>query len=156
MALTFDKDPKTDGGHFVKLKDGESVMGILRGDVKDFYVLWANNVSTEVAHGTPKAKFRFRVNLVTVDKDGNLEPKILEQGPALYKALKDLSVDYNLEETVIKIKRTGSGMNDTEYSVIPLPKKPSDQTMLKLKTLELLPLNETAAAPESGADEIRF
>lgn len=151
--MKFDKDPKTDGGKFIKLKDGETVMGILRGDVKDFYVLWDNKISTQVPEGTPKAKFRFRVNLITMDAEGNLEPKILEQGPTLYKILKELSADYELEKTVIKIKRSGSGMNDTEYSVIPLPKPPSEKTMKSFEILDLLSLeNDDHTAPVSPDD----
>jgi hypothetical protein len=151
--LKFDKDPKTDGGKFIKLKDGETVMGILRGTVEDFYVLWDNKVSTRVPEGTPKAKFRFRVNLVTMDAEGNLEAKILEQGPTLYKSLKELSQDYDLEKTVIKIKRSGSGLNDTEYAIIPLPKQPSDKTLKALESLQLLPLEDDAHVPASGMED---
>jgi hypothetical protein len=151
--MKFDKDPKTDGGAFIKLKDGETVMGILRGDVKDFYVVWESGKPTEVPEGTPKARFRFRINLVTIGADGALEPKILEQGPMLYKALKELSADYELDKTVIKIKRSGSGMNDTEYSVIPLPKAPSEKTMKALETLELLSLESEDHAPATESAE---
>lgn len=154
--LKFDKDPKTDGGKFIKLKDGETVMGILRGTVDDFYVLWENKVSTRVPEGTPKAKFRFRVNLVTMDAEGNLEAKILEQGPTLYKTLKELSQDYELDRTVIKIKRSGSGMNDTEYSVVPLPKPPSEKTMKALETLPLLSLEDEAHAAPVSEDTVPF
>lgn len=150
--LKFDKDPQTNGGNFLKLKDGESVTGILRGEVKVFYITWEGGKSSEVPEGTPGAKFRFRVNLVVAEKDGVFVPKILEQGAMVYKAFKDLSEDYSLDETIIKIKRTGSGQNNTEYSVMPLPKKPEAATLKKLEALELLPL-ESEQKEEAPAVE---
>ena len=141
--LKFDKDPKTSGGKFLKIGDGETVTGILRGSVRDFYVLWnPDKTSTIVPEGTPKAKFRFRVNLVTWDQAGNLEAKILEQGPTMYKMLKELSQDYELDKTAIKIKRTGSGQNNTEYSIVPMPKPPSDKMLEALRHIELLSLED--------------
>jgi len=154
--MKFDKNPQADGGKFLKLKDGDAVLGILRGEVRDFYQTWTDKVSTIVAEGTPKSKFRFRVNFVTMDNEGNLEPKILEQGPAMYKTLKELSQDYELENTVIKIKRTGSSIHDTEYAIFPLPKAPSDKTMKALETLQLLSLEDEGLAAPSLVDDIPF
>lgn len=154
--LKFDKDPKTEGGKFIKLKDGETVTGILRGTVKDFYVLWENKVSTHVPEGTPKAKFRFRVNMITWDDKGNLEARILEQGPTLYKSLKELSQDYALDRTAIKIKRSGSGMNDTEYTIIPLPKPPSEAMMSAIEKVELLSLEDEVMPTQSASDDLPF
>lgn len=158
MALVFDKEPKTGGGKFLKIGDGESVVGILRGTVLDYYVIWnPDKTSTIVPEGTPKAKFRFKVNFVTWDQEGNLEAKILEQGSTVYKALKELSQDYDLEKTAIKIKRTGSGQNNTEYSIVPLPKPPSEKMLEALKNLELLSLeNESAAVTKPTEDDLPF
>lgn len=155
--LKFDKDPQTGGGNFLKLKDGESATGILRGEVKVFYVTWEGGKSTEVPEGTPGAKFRFRVNLVVAEKDGVFAPKILEQGAMVYKAFKDLAEDYELSETIIKIKRSGSGQNNTEYSVMPLPKKPEASTLKKLEVIELLPLeSEESKEAVASTEETAF
>jgi len=154
--MKFDKNPQADGGKFLKLKDGDAVLGILRGEVRDFYQTWTDKVSTIVAEGTAKSKFRFRVNFVIMDNEGNLEPKILEQGSTLYKILKELSQDYELETTVVKIKRSGSAINDTAYSVIPLQKAPSDKTMKALESLQLLSLEDEGQVTPSLVDDIPF
>ena len=81
--------------------------------------------------------------MVVLDpKTGEMKPMILEQGPQMYKDFKELTQDYDLSETMIKIKRTGSKL-DTTYSVIPLPKKPEKKTLDALKKLELHPLTDS-------------
>lgn len=153
--LKFDKEIVNGDGSFLKLKDGESVVGVLCGEVKEFYVLWSGNKSAPCEENTPGAKFRFKVNFAVIDKTGAITPRILEQGPQMYKAFKELTEHYNLEETVLSIKRTGTGANDTKYAVLPLPKKPSDKTLATIKSLELLPLDvKEDAQAGSESDEV--
>lgn len=152
--LKFDQDPIVgNGGSYIKLADGEQVMGILQGEVKTAYVKWTEDKKkVEVEPGTEGARFTFSVNLVTMDKDLNLVPKILEHGAKMYKELKSLSEEYDLSQTIIKIKRTGSTMNNTVYSILPLPKPPSAETLKKLVTLQLLPLEQADAKAEEKED----
>jgi hypothetical protein len=152
--LKFDQEPITSGGTFLKIEAGQEVVGVLRGEVKCEYVLWENKKKTVVEPNTPGARFSFKVNFVVINKDGTVgEAKLWEQGAKIYKSLKELSADYSLEETVIKVKRTGSGMNDTVYSIIPLPKKPSDKTIAALAAAKLQPLEGEDGLPKFDSSE---
>lgn len=149
--------PETGTGskNFLKLKDKESVTGIFRGDLHEYFVVWKNNKPEVVDEGTPNAGFRFRVNFVI--KDGsNYTPKIFENGKMVYQQLADLHAEYNLQETTIKITRNGTG-TDTTYTILPLFKTPpSKETLAFLKKLELLPLGENKPNGEfkmNNADE---
>jgi hypothetical protein len=151
--LKFDQEPVTGGGgNYIKISDGESVTGVLRGEVKTAYILWGDDkVKQVVDRGTPGARFTFTVNMVVFDAKGNLEAKLLEHGAKMYKELKALSEEYDLENTVIKIKRTGSTMNNTVYSIMPLAKAMQPATIAKLEALELLPLD--GALKDKSSDD---
>lgn len=145
--------PETGGGkNFLKLKDKESISGIFRGELKEFFVVWEKGGKAhEVAEGTPGAKFRFRVNFVI--KEGAVYvPKILEQGLIVYKDLAEINKEYDLETTVIKITRNGMG-TDTTYSLLPLLKQTLSKEAVKhLETLELLPLSKDASVKPENKD----
>ena len=145
----FTEDPQVTGGIFLKIADGEVVAGVLRGEVKTQYVTWADKKSTPCEPNAPGAKFRFKVNFIVMDKDGNMSPKILEQGPSFYKDLKAIAEDYDLSETLIKIKRNGSDKN-TSYTIMPTPKPPSPDTLKRLAEIELHPLEQAEAAEAEG------
>ncbi len=147
--MKFDANPKTGDNKFLKIESGESVQGILRGDVRHFYIKWGEDeISQECSEGEEGAKFRFRVNFVSREKDGSLRAYVLEQGPGVYKQLKELNEDYNLEETIIKIKKEGSGRK-TKYSLVPLPKKLGPEVLEELNEVHLHPLKS-----ETEDDEI--
>jgi hypothetical protein len=127
--------------NYIKLKDGETVAGICRGEPLECYVLWENKVKTEVFPDTPGAKFNFKINFII--KEGTVYvPKILEGGAQIYKQLAALSKQWELEETVIFISRTGTGM-DTEYTVMPAPPKQqvTKEALEHIATIELNELN---------------
>lgn len=147
--------------NFLKLKDKESIQGIFRGELHEFFVLWENGKSREVEPGFPGGKFRFRVNFVV--KEGAVYvPKIFEQGLMVYNQLRELHNEYNLEQTVVKITRNGLG-TDTTYSILPLLKQAlSKEAMKYLESMELLPLeSQTKGIPNlaPGAqddEELKF
>lgn len=148
------RDDLPEGGgskNFLKLKDKESVVGIFRGALHDFFILWDNGKSTPVDEGTPNAKFRFRVNFVV--KDGaSYVPKIFEQGLIVYKTLSELHNEYDLAKTVVKITRNGTG-TDTTYSVLPLLKQTlSTDAEAYLDKLELLPLESKVSRPSQQSE----
>ena len=125
--MKFKDIPSESAGTFLKIKPGESIVGIFRGEPHDYRTHWVNNRSQECTgdgcdncgQGV-KSAFKFRINFMV--KEGNAYvAKIWEQGARVYNSLKALSADYNLEETVVKISRQGSGKDDTVYSVLPLP-----------------------------------
>ena len=152
--MKFRKDlPESAGSkNFLKLKDQESVSGIFRGQLKEFFVIWENGKSRPVPEGTPGAKFRFRVNFVMKDGSG-YTPKIMEQGRIVYDALAAIHEEYNLEQTIVKITRNGTG-TDTTYSLLPLLKKEiSAETMKYLDTMELLDLGDSGKDADFDKEE---
>lgn len=119
--MKFNKSPKEGGGSgnmFLKLKDGESVKVILRGDPYEFYSKWENGKSILSDESDRDARFRFRMNVVV--REGNsYVAKIWEQGPTAYNTLKELiDSGYDLEKTILNIKRIGQELNTT-YSILP-------------------------------------
>lgn len=131
---------------FVKLKDKESVVGVLQGEPVTFRVHWTGT-NSEVCQGPgcplckkgEKSRFRFRINFLTKDEAGAPIYKVLEQGMDVYGKLKSLNDEVPLEKTVVKISRKGSGLNDTEYTIIPLP-TPISEPMAK--AIQALPLHD--------------
>ena len=138
--MQFSKEPNTGTGdmNFVKLKDGESIKGILRGNPYEFHKKWVDHKSTPCDASDPDAKFAFRMNLVVKEESGYVS-KILEQGAKLYSSLKELNEEFNLDVTVIKIKRTGEKFQ-TVYSVFPTSDKFTDSLEKSLLAVELQPL----------------
>lgn len=139
--MKFRKDlPEPQGnGSFIKLKDQESVSGIFRGKIYEFFVIWENKKAKIVPEGTPGSKFRFRINFV-IKEGTTYVPKVLEQGRTVYDSLAAIHEEYNLEQTLIKITRKGTE-TDTTYSLLPLLKQEiSAETMNYLDKMALLPL----------------
>jgi hypothetical protein len=137
------KPPSGKGGdknELIKLKDGDSVTGIVIGDFHTYYATFNGKYYQSAQRGQPGAKFRFRVSFAV--KDGaNWSLKMLEQGSMLYEALFSLNEEYPLEETIITIKRKGSGATDTEYSPLPSGKiKLTKEEAAYLATLKPLDL----------------
>lgn len=144
--MKFRDDIETGGpSNYIKLKDKETVAGVLRGEPYECYVLWENKVKTEVPAGTPNAKFNFKINMI-IKEGSSYTAKVLEGGAQIYKQLAALSKEWELEETVVIIGRDGTGL-ETEYTVMPAPPKqqPSKESMEFIQTIEL---NELGQAPE--------
>jgi hypothetical protein len=157
----------TDSKLFVKLKSGEKLNGVFRGDPSIFRIHWVGGRSVrcpgqaqcENCAAEDKPKFRFRLNFIT--KDGGVWlAKIYEGNYQTYKDLKGLHESgYDLEETVVTVRREGEN-TDTKYHVIPTPKNgglsPTD--FAKITAVPLNPLSEAqAGAPaEAPSDDIPF
>ena len=159
-----------DSGLFIKMKDGDKITGIFRGEPKIFKVHWVAGRSSLCTYDgcalcdqaqtneKLKAKFRFQLNFIT-KADGVWLAKIYEGSYQTYKELKELhESDYNLEETAVSIKRNGEG-TDTRYAIMPIKNngglKPAD-----LKAIASIPLNplkgddnQAGGAPSSDANE---
>lgn len=121
---------------FLKLKDGESVSGMFRGEVYEFYAKWEGNRSHVTNPLDQEAKVRFRLNFV-MKEDSKLVAKIWEFGLVVYNQLADLDAEYPLEETKVKITRRGTG-TDTTYSILPLVKEKIDpKTMTAILSVPL-------------------
>lgn len=134
---------------FLKLADGQSVTGVLRGENYEFYNKWINGKSQLTTADDPEGKSRFRANFVTVE-DGRLTAKIWEFPLTVYNQLADIAEEYDLEKTKIKITRRGTG-TDTVYMILPLLKEPisakaiKEIEAVKLNILEHKPKNEPPA-----------
>lgn len=146
--MKFRDDIETNGpSNFIRLKDGETISGICRGEIREAWVIWENKVKSEVEAGTPGAKFNFRVNFIV--KEGAVYvAKVLENGIQIYKQLAALSKQWEIEETVIFISREGSGL-ETEYTVMPAPPKQqaTKEAMEHIATIELNDLEPQVAEP---------
>lgn len=141
---------------FFKLKDGQNVRVVFRGEPYEFKQHWINNRGVLCNGGSEncspcregmKPGFRFRVNLV-MSENGVFVSKIWEQGWTVYNQLKDLNADYPLETHLVKVARTGSGAQDTTYSILPVPNGMlSQQQHEKISKVELQVLAHPAVAP---------
>lgn len=134
----FDKRAKeaNSGGSFIKLKDGDEVVGVFRGEPHTFYQEFKSKI--EYPYKVAGASFKFRVNFVVKEKDGYVA-KILQGGATLAEQISACREEYGLD-CAYKIKRKGSGKEDTVYSVLykselaPQAKKEIDQVELKKLT----------------------
>lgn len=112
---------------YLSLKDKETVKGVFRGDIAEFREHWTGSHSercpgagcSRCAAGD-KPRFRFMVNFV-LNENGQYVAKVFKQGWLVYGLLRDLNKDYPLENHIVKITRSGSGKNDTTYTVLPVP-----------------------------------
>ena len=123
---------KSEGSkHYIRLKDGDSVSGVLRGDPVEYRTHWVGqgtvlctrknrtDTACKYCNEGNKPAFRFKLNMI-IKENGALTAKILESGWTVYESLDALNKEYPLDKTTIKISRKGSGKNDTTYSVIPV------------------------------------
>jgi hypothetical protein len=131
---------------FLKLKDGESKVGVFRGERPyEFFQVWEDGKSQVVDADHPNAKSRFRLNFVTKE-DGELKVKIFEFGLTVHNMLADISESYDLEQTAVKITRRGLG-TDTVYLILPVPPK-EQPNATQLKAIQALPLNILEHKPQ--------
>lgn len=146
-----------DSKNFIRLKDGESVRGVFRGDIHEFHTHWSGT-RTQVCTGpgcvlckenpSVKPAFRFRLNLVVKDGEG-YAAKIFENGWKVYQQLREINDEVPLESILVKIGRTGSGKNDTSYTVIAVPNGTVNADLeAKLKQVQLLDLRPAAEGKE--------
>jgi hypothetical protein len=150
--MKFDAQTKSQSGgprNFIRLKDKESIVCVLRGEPYVFYQIWSNNKAQLVDPDDPNAQFRFRMNAILKEND-QLVSKIIEQGWTVYSQLKDLHQEYDLSKTFIKITRNGSG-TQTTYSIIPMNKnKPDEKQLSKVPLQELGHGKKGPQADDSG------
>lgn len=140
--------PQSDGisaANYLKIADGQSVTGVLRGNLFEFWQKWPQGgVKEKFAHATPGAIQRFKVNIV-IPENGKLAAKVFEFGPRVYDQFSDASAEFDLAKTKIKISRRGSEKN-TVWTVMPLG--PVDAKALKaIEAINLNILDQDLAQP---------
>jgi hypothetical protein len=114
---------------YIKLLDGDKIRG---------------RVSSEPAISVYKEgqKPRYSWIIFVRDKNGKEvnKPQILTKGISVYNGIADLVEEWGEPTSFdVAIKRTGSGLNDTEYSVTPV-KTSSDLTKDQLEEVEKINL----------------
>lgn len=134
------------GGKYLKLKDGESIEGTFMGEPYCFYQKFKDPI--EYSSWQEGLSFRFRINFVTRDEHGQLVAKVFQGGAKVRDAVLDVKEEYGLD-AVYKIKRTGSGKDDTRYTVLFKQILKEEQ----LKTIKTVKLNELQGK-QKGAGEI--
>jgi hypothetical protein len=154
--------PKSEGGGlFLRLEDGESKVGVFRGEIYEFFQYWEGNKSHVVTADHPKAKSRFRLNFVTKE-EGVMQARIFEFPTIIYNQLAELSEEYDLEKTAVKITRRGVGI-DTVYMIIPAKDQPSPAQLKAIQAIDLAmlehkehpqakPKNYAPGADDDGSD----
>ena len=117
---------------FIKLKDGDEIEGVFRGNPYTFYQAFKERV--EYDKWAEGRSFRFRIPLV-VQVNGMYSAKIFQGGAMLRDALIDVRNEYGLD-CLFKIKRTGSGKDDTRYSIL-FKGKLTDEQLEKINAIKL-------------------
>lgn len=141
--------------YFLSMKDGSEIVGIFQGEPHIHYVHWdktqnrsaicSQDENCKFCQKGDKKAFKFRLNMVVKNEETKkLEAKILEGPKRLYGLLSELHKDFPLEETFVKVKRTGKTMNDTVYSALPQPKIALNEDLKnRIAEVPLLPLPPT-------------
>lgn len=144
------------GSKFIKLKDGGVVEGVFRGDPHFFFKKYQD--SNEYDKWADGRSFRFRINFVTKNENNEIVSKIFEQGATVRDLLLDVKEEYGLD-CAFKIKRVGSGKDDTRYSIL-FKEKLNPQLLAVVNAVPLNPLKAKLlngeSAPTHGDDDIPF
>lgn len=133
---------------FLKIKDNESVTGVFRGEIHEYFMKWVEGKSVPCQMGEPGAKIRFELNFVTF-KDGRFKAFVWSFPQTVYNMLASVNEEYPLQTTKVKISRKGTG-TDTEYHILPLLKEPlAGQTLHQIEATELNILDKPKAHNEA-------
>ena len=127
-------------GIFLTLKDGDEVMGVFRGQPKTFYSIFTDKTHKEYDTRVEGSSFRFKVNVVIKNALDEFEAKIWTAGSKVRDALLAVRQEYGLD-VMYKIKRTGSGKDDTVYSIL-FKKNLSKDELAEVEKIALQPLEK--------------
>lgn len=132
---------------FVSLKDGDSATGCFVGDPKIFYKNFASKQESD--NWIKGFSFRFKINFV-VKEGSEYKSKIFEATSRVRDALLDAVNEYT-QQCVFKIKRAGSGKEDTRYSILFQSKLSDEQwkRILETEPASLERTEKTYKAPKS-------
>lgn len=134
--------------NFIKLKDGESVTGVLRGEEIQKWQKFNNRTKRyEESSHDDGGQFKFLINFIVKDNE-EYKAKWLQGTWKTRKKIKALAQTKDLSLHPITVSRKGSTMSDTEYTVTvgsPL----SEKTLQIVNSVDLLTL-------EIGSDKMSF
>jgi hypothetical protein len=144
------KAKQSSGGSekFLKLKDGESVIGVFRGEIYEFHMKWVNNKSTPASLDDPEAKTRFRANII-VPVNGKPVAKIFEFAYPVFEQM--ANIDKKLKEKkrggITKVKVDISRMGEGTSTKYMLMVDDAPVNMNAIDQVELHILNKDGAPP---------
>lgn len=150
------------GANFLKVKDGEKVVGVFRGDPLMFQQHWIGTHG-EICQGSGcphcisgnRASYRFHINFITKDDKGQYVAKIFTGGKKIYNALSMLNDEYELEKTIVSITRSGSTKDDTVYTIMPIKEHTVTPDKEKaIGAIALLELNPAKFKPAPVSDAV--
>lgn len=150
------KDEMKGGGDFIKLKDGDEIMGVFRGEPVVYFKAFEQETKTSIIkkeyfeHNGKSAQKRFRFNFITKVGDKHV-CKIFEGSKTAGESLSMALDEYDIVSTVFKIKRVGSGMQDTTYHFM-FKDKLSPEQVKKIDAIELLDIDPIEGGSDPVAD----
>lgn len=149
------KEQMKGGGEFIRLKNGEEVTGIFRGEPVIFFKAYEPETKTTITkkeyfeYGGKSASKRFRLCFIVKEGENHV-CKIFEGSKTSGEALSMIMDEYDITNTVFKIKRDGDKM-DTVYHFLAKDKLTPEQVK-KIDAIELLDMEPM----ESGEDQAEF
>lgn len=146
---------RSENKNFIKLKDGEEVQGVFAGEPYTFYKKFKDQV--EYADWADGRSWKFRINFI-VKGDNGYEAKVLEGGSTICDQILAAKEEEGLD-AIYKIKRKGSGKEDTVYTVHFKGKLTPEQIeQMKGVKLQNLVFNRSTSlnAPPPDDDSVPF
>jgi len=107
-----------DGGDYIRLKDGDKVVGAIVGAPVGRKCVWDGSSTVDYnpdVHEGLKVKTRYAVPVYVPNKG----VKTFEVGPKLFRDILTCRSKYGLDKWLFEFSRKGSTMSDTEYKCMP-------------------------------------
>lgn len=135
-------------GKFISLKDGDAIEGVFWGEPYTYWRTYPDK--TEYSDWAEGRRFNFKTNFI-VTEEGERKAKILQGSKTFYNSICDVLEEYG-QDSVFKIKRSGSGKDDTRYSVLHKGKLSVNQ-VVEIKKVRLEELSSGRKRDESSKAE---
>lgn len=149
---TLEKKLKEEGGgRFLKLKDGEKVVGVFVGEPVTLYKKYQDK--TEYSEWAPDRNFKFKLNFL-IKENGVWVAKIFEQGKTVLHSIVAVKNKYGLE-CLFEISRKGSGKDDTVYHIL-FEEKLSPGAKEEIKKVKLNDLKAPSREAEGSEFDDEF
>lgn len=122
---------------FLQIKDGDTIKAVFVGDSVKYYSKWENKKELSSPTLLDGYSERYKSNVI-VNENGELTTKIWSFSGATRDKLADIDSTYPLDQTLVKITRTGSSKEDTDYKVLALV-GPLGLTTAQLEAIKKMP-----------------
>ena len=147
--MKFEKLNNKSKSLYLKIKDGEEVYGVFRGDPFEYYQS-KDDFRSPVRYDkyADGLRYFFEINFVRIDqKTGGKSACILSKNTRFAKAMQEMIGEYGADY-IYKIKRTGTIPAETTYNIF--PKAPlNPEQLAEINKMPLIPLDKTPLVPSS-------